>query len=166
VRVGSLVINSGGLGTYLMPDCSTGQLIDCDAFSNFFNSTCWGPFSPCALDTLMSAAGGLAPLQTMTVTVPPPLTAPTSNTPGSDLPGDAGQQAAAAVQGISNQQILATQAANAKANPPSTADYCASTLTTSWPWLLQGSSCAMLAVYAAAALALFLIVPQMIGGRR
>jgi len=33
---------SRGLGTDLRVDCSSGNTIDCDSWSNFFNSTCWG----------------------------------------------------------------------------------------------------------------------------
>lgn len=37
-----MVINSGGLGTMYKVD-STGAIIDCDSWSNFFQSACWNP---------------------------------------------------------------------------------------------------------------------------
>jgi len=38
----SLVVNSGGLGVMYKVD-SAGQLIDCDSWSNIFQSVCWEP---------------------------------------------------------------------------------------------------------------------------
>ena len=36
-----MIVNKG-LGTDLRVDCSSGNTIDCDSWSNFFNATCWG----------------------------------------------------------------------------------------------------------------------------
>jgi hypothetical protein len=49
----SAIVNSGGLGAGLgtdyRVDCSSGNTIDCDSWSNFFNSTCWGMCSASSL---------------------------------------------------------------------------------------------------------------------
>lgn len=35
-----------GLGTLYKTDGSTGQIIDCDAWGNIFQTACWNPFQP------------------------------------------------------------------------------------------------------------------------
>jgi hypothetical protein len=76
------VVNSGGyrgLGATYKIDCSggatNGQTIDCDSFSNFFNSSCWNLCNP---ETL--APGTVAPVGGASdvggATTPPPLVSP------------------------------------------------------------------------------------------
>lgn len=56
--------NSMGLGTDYRIDCSTGLTIDCDAFSNFFNQTCWGLCSAQSLPAGVVVGGAPAAMQT------------------------------------------------------------------------------------------------------
>jgi len=48
-----------GLGTDYRIDCNTGLTIDCDAWSNLFNGTCWGMCSASSLPA--GVAVGTAP---------------------------------------------------------------------------------------------------------
>lgn len=140
-----LVINSMGLGTYLIPDCTTGKLIDCDLFSNMFNSTCWGA---CAADQLQSVIGGMAPSQKLTITPPVAPAAPANLTTVPDTTGQTSQD-------LSNAAWLQTQANNAAANPPAVPDACA-TFTANWPWPFDGLSCSTLLVAGLAGAAILL----------
>lgn len=134
--MGALVINSGGLGTYLVEDCNNASaagvpaLIDCDSFANFFAAACWGL---CTDENVASAAGGLAPAQTLSITTPAAPGVPSSLT---TIPDTTGQTA----QDLANAAITATQAANAAANPPATPDQC-SVYSADWPWPVTGLSC-------------------------
>jgi hypothetical protein len=47
--INSMGLGNVGLGTDYRIDCSTGLTIDCDAWSNFFNKTCWGVCSASSL---------------------------------------------------------------------------------------------------------------------
>jgi len=159
--VGSLVINSGGLGTYLVESCSGATtagvptLIDCDSWSNFFNPACW---NLCLDQNVASAVGGLAPAQTLSIT-PPVATAPSNLiTPGSDLPGDAGQQAQGAVDQQIAQAITDSQAANAANNPPVSPDVCAQ-YSADWPWPVTGLTCGEMIMWGAGAAIVLYLLP-------
>jgi hypothetical protein len=143
--MGGLVINSGGLGVYMLNDCSSssptmGQAIDCDSITNILNPTCWG-FCGAGLNIASPIAPG-AP----------------SNLSAAGVPDATGQTA----QDLSNAAMLATQAANAAANPPGPdADSCES-FTASWPYPFDGMTCSTVALYGALAFAAILILPRLL----
>lgn len=151
--MGSLVINSGGLGTYLVSDCNAplvagvAPLIDCDSLSNFFHSACWGM---CTDQTVASMAAGLAPAQTLNVTTP---VAPGSPADLTALPDTTG----AAAQALSNAALLQTQTNNAAANPAVT-DQCQN-FTSSWPISL---TCNEMLLAGVGIFAAVLILPRLI----
>lgn len=142
----ALVINSGGLGTYMLNDCSPssptmGQAIDCDLLSNFFNRTCWG-LCPAGLNIAAPVAPSPTNINLSAPGVP-------------DATGDA-------AQAESDAAILATQAANAALNPPGApADSCES-FTASWPYPFDGMTCTTVALYGVLAFAAILIIPRLI----
>jgi hypothetical protein len=135
-----VVVNSGGLGTYLVEDCNNnGALIDCDSFSNFLKGACWGL---CADENLASAAGGLVPAQTLNITQPVAPAPPSDLTTVPDTTG-------AAAQALSNAAILQTQANNAAANLPTPPDQCA-LYSADWPWPVSGLTCPQMFLYGGA----------------
>lgn len=136
----ALVINSGGLGTYWVGDCTTGELIDCDSLSNFFNSACWG--------------FGCAAKLNVTTPVAPGAPSTVYTNPNQVVPDTTGQTA----QDLSNAAILATQAANKAANPPVPVDSC-QTLTAGWPITL---TCSQMLLAGVGIFAAVLILPRLI----
>lgn len=136
----SLVINSQGLGTLMLADCSTGQMIDCDSWSNLFNWTCWGA-CPNALAITTPVAPG----------------APASLTAIPDTTG-------AAAQALSNAAMTQTLANNAAANVAvgSSEDTC-STLSANWPWPLDGISCSSMLIAGIGVAFLLLVIPKVVG---
>jgi hypothetical protein len=144
--MGGLVINSGGLGTYMRNDCSSnsptmGQAIDCDSITNFFNPTCWGLCGP-GLNIASPVAPSPSNLNLTAPGVP-------------DATGDAGQDE-------SNAALLATQAANAALNPPGAAADSCESFTATWPYPFDGMTCTTVALYGALAFAAILILPRLL----
>lgn len=144
--MGSLVINSGGLGVYMVNDCNSssptmGQAIDCDLWSNILNYSCWG-LCPAGLN------------------ITPPV-APSPSNINLTAPGvpDASGQAA---QDESNAAWLATQAANAAANPPGAAADSCESFTATWPYPFDGMTCSTVALYGVLAFAAILILPRLL----
>lgn len=143
--MGSFVINSGGLGTYMLNDCAPGSptmgtAIDCDSLLNFFNRTCWG-LCPAGLNITAPVAPSPTNIDLTAAGVP-------------DATG-------AAAQAESDAAILATQAANAAANPSAAADSCES-FTATWPYPFDGMSCTTMMLYGGLALAAIFILPRLI----
>jgi hypothetical protein len=83
----------GALGTDWRIDCNDGKTIDCDAWSNLFNRTCWGI---CSASTLPSG------------TVPPGQAVQPGGPPQTPDPGQADESITGAVLNAVKPQLSGT----------------------------------------------------------
>jgi hypothetical protein len=172
-----LVVNSHGLGTLPLAVANpTTPSLNCEDLSSMFSYSCWCLAFPnlCSTADYQAAYALANPSVYAPIQPPPPVGAPISTTPGSTLPGDAGQQATGAVQGVLSSNIEAIQAQNQQtmnqtaANlqnvqdiGTATPDSC-QTFTAQWPITLSCPTVQMLAIVGVLAW----VFMQTTGGRR
>lgn len=117
-----------GLGVDMVTDLSTGQQIDCDLWSNLFNSTCWG--FGAAVDATVGVPS--------TLTILPPAVPPAPTQTQLDAVAaspDPGAAAQALVQQLTNQALAQSQANISSANPPGGTPDCSAFLA---PFITPG----------------------------
>ena len=148
-----MAINSGGAGLGA-GDTSASQCIGAGYASYIFNPNCWGQsyeawrqqFYGTPAITLPPASGPSAPANLIT--------------PGSELPGDAGQQATGAVDQVTGSALASTQADIVASNPP-VADACQN-FTNSWPYPFGNLDCPTVMLWGVGIAAALYILPKVL----
>lgn len=147
-----MAFNSGGLGSASLPG-SLAQAEACTTLgysSYLLQPACWGAsYADWQAEFYDSAT---------TLNIRPPVApgAPANLTTLPVNPDGSYDTTGATAQALSDAAIAATQAANAAANPPVTADFC-STFSANWPYPFDNLSCSTL-IFSGLAIMAFLMV--------